>query len=142
MGLTIAHAYLAYFSALYISALLWTYEYTGAALGVALTVVLLHFAFGGLTLWTSGTTFEARKRYAIARYTRTTNAFADLLLAVALGLLVAHAFDQREFLLFSGVGVATVGNSLCVLQHFPQASVNARPVAVEASQARPSWSLY
>lgn len=112
----IAYAYLAYFTALYASAVFWGEGNPKASAGIALAVVLLHFVFGFFKALSAPEGFLSftRKRYLQSR----VNAAADALLVGALAVLIAYIpHEDTTALLYTGVGLATVGNSFCLLQH-------------------------
>ena len=136
----IVYAYLAYFSALYTCAVLWTYAYLTTATALAIAVVALHFVFGALALWNSGSNASERAAFAIKRYTQPTNFAADTILIAALVSLALSFNDNTNELLYVGVGLATAGNSLCILAHLDPASVIALRTESHA-RARSSFYL-
>lgn len=136
----IVYAYLAYFGALYASAVLWTYDYLLTATALAIAVVALHFVFGAVTLWHSGSNASERAAFAIKRYTQLANFFADTILIAALVSLALSLNDNNTELLYVGVGLATAGNSLCILTHLDPAGVIALRLESHA-RARSSFYL-
>lgn len=135
----ILYAYIAYFSVLYVCAVLWTYDYLVTSGALAITVVTLHFIFGGLKLWYSGTSAGQRLAFALKRYTQPLNFTADALLLASLVVLALSLRDNNAEMLYIGVGVATAGNSLCILTNVDPESV----IAMKAeSRSRAGSNFY